>query len=94
MTTVAVSQPSALTATDAMIEVEDVSKAFGPVQALVGVSLHTQAGRVLGLLGPNGAGKTTLVRIRRRTASARHGQEPAVPASRSAGARGLTQGGR
>ncbi len=63
MTTVAVSQPSALTATDAMIEVEDVSKAFGPVQALVGVSLHAQAGRVLGLLGPNGAGKTTLVRI-------------------------------
>jgi len=46
-----------------MIEVEGVSKAFGSVQALAGVSLHAQAGRVLGLLGPNGAGKTTLVRI-------------------------------
>ena len=46
-----------------MIEVEDVSKAFGPVQALASVSMHAQAGRVLGLLGPNGAGKTTLVRI-------------------------------
>ena len=62
-TTAAVSQPSGLTGTDAMIEVEDLSKAFGSVQALVGVSLHVQAGRVLGLLGPNGAGKTTLVRI-------------------------------
>jgi ABC-2 type transport system ATP-binding protein len=62
-TTAAVSQPSGLTGTDAMIEVEDLSKAFGSVQALVGVSLHAQAGRVLGLLGPNGAGKTTLVRI-------------------------------
>ena len=46
-----------------MIEVEDVSKALGPVQALASVSMHAQAGRVLGLLGPNGAGKTTLVRI-------------------------------
>src|SRR6266849_6158663 len=49
--------------TDAMIEVEGVSKAFGTVQALVDVSLRVQAGRVVGLLGPNGAGKTTLVRI-------------------------------
>jgi ABC-type lipopolysaccharide export system ATPase subunit len=62
-TTAAVSQPGGLAGTDAMIEVEDVSKAFGSVQALASVSLHAQAGRVLGLLGPNGAGKTTLVRI-------------------------------
>jgi ABC-2 type transport system ATP-binding protein len=46
-----------------MIEVEEVSKAFGPVQALARVDLRVEAGRVLGLLGPNGAGKTTLVRI-------------------------------
>jgi hypothetical protein len=44
-TTAVVSQPSGLTGTDAMIEVEDLSKAFGSVQALVGVSLHVQAGR-------------------------------------------------
>jgi ABC-type sugar transport system ATPase subunit len=63
VTTAAVSQPGGVTGTDAMIEVEDVSKAFGPVQALASVSLHAQAGRALGLLGPNSAGKTTLVRI-------------------------------
>jgi ABC transporter DrrB family efflux protein len=61
--TPAVSQPTGLTETDAMIEVEGVSKAFGSVQALVDVSLRVPAGRVVGLLGPNGAGKTTLVRI-------------------------------
>jgi len=45
------------------IEVEQVSKRFGATQALAGVDLVAQEGRVLALLGPNGAGKTTLVRI-------------------------------
>jgi ABC-2 type transport system ATP-binding protein len=48
---------------DAMIEVEQVTKRFGPTLALAGVDLQAGAGTVLGLLGPNGAGKTTLVRI-------------------------------
>ncbi len=47
----------------AAIVVESVSKAFGRVQALVGVNLTVPYGTVHGLLGPNGAGKTTLVRI-------------------------------
>jgi ABC-2 type transport system ATP-binding protein len=46
-----------------MIEVEDVAKAFGEVEALSGVSFTAAGGEVVGLLGPNGAGKTTLVRI-------------------------------
>src|SRR6266498_668132 len=50
-------------AMETMIEVEGVSKAFGPVKALIDVDLEAEAARVLGLLGPNGAGKTTLVRI-------------------------------
>lgn len=46
-----------------MLEVENISKTFGSYKALDQVSLHVQAGRVMGLLGPNGAGKTTLIRI-------------------------------
>jgi len=46
-----------------MIEVQDVHKAFGEVEALRGVSFEAAAGRITGLLGPNGAGKTTLLRI-------------------------------
>ncbi|MGF1627070.1 MAG: sugar ABC transporter ATP-binding protein [Alphaproteobacteria bacterium] len=43
--------------------VADVSKAFGPVQALRGVSLDFPPGEVLALVGENGAGKSTLMRI-------------------------------
>jgi ABC-2 type transport system ATP-binding protein len=41
----------------------DISKSFGDVHALDGVSLEVQVGTVFGMLGPNGAGKTTAVRI-------------------------------
>jgi ABC transporter DrrB family efflux protein len=46
-----------------MIEVHAVGKRFGATQALAGVDLLAEEGKVLALLGPNGAGKTTLVRI-------------------------------
>jgi ABC-2 type transport system ATP-binding protein len=48
---------------DAAIEVRDLRKAFGDVQALCGIDLTAPHGTILGLLGPNGAGKTTAVRI-------------------------------
>jgi ABC-2 type transport system ATP-binding protein len=48
---------------ESMIEAQAISKRFGATQALDGVDLAVEPGKVLALLGPNGAGKTTLVRI-------------------------------
>src|SRR5579875_3105951 len=45
------------------VYVEDVHKSFGQVEALRGIDLVVERGKVLGLLGPNGAGKTTAVKI-------------------------------
>ncbi len=43
-----------------ILEVKDLTKKFGGLSAVSGVSLHLNEGEVLGLIGPNGAGKTTL----------------------------------
>lgn len=44
-----------------MLKVDDVSKSYGDVEAVRGVSLTLAPGEILGLLGPNGAGKSTLL---------------------------------
>ncbi len=53
-------QPKAGAAT---LEVADISKRFGGVVALNGVSLTARAGEIMALIGENGAGKSTLVKI-------------------------------
>lgn len=45
-----------------MIHVENLTKSYGDVEALRGVSFDIQAGEIVGLLGPNGAGKTTMIK--------------------------------
>ena len=45
------------------IQIQQVHKRFGAVQALAGIDLEVMPGEFFGLLGPNGAGKTTLINI-------------------------------
>ncbi|HIE11600.1 MAG TPA: ATP-binding cassette domain-containing protein, partial [Kiritimatiellae bacterium] len=46
-----------------MIEIEAVSKSFGPVKAVQQMHLRVPPGEIFCLLGPNGAGKTTTVKL-------------------------------
>ncbi|MGD8245301.1 MAG: ATP-binding cassette domain-containing protein, partial [Anaerolineae bacterium] len=46
-----------------MIDVKQVTKSYGPIEALRGVSFSIAPGEIVGLLGPNGAGKTTTIKI-------------------------------
>jgi ABC-2 type transport system ATP-binding protein len=74
---------------EAALEVRDLGKRFGDVEALRGVSFAVARGEVFGYLGPNGAGKTTTLRIllglvRQSAGSATIGGIPSQrPASRA-----------
>jgi ABC-2 type transport system ATP-binding protein len=46
-----------------MIRVDHLSKTFGDVKAVDGISFHVQPGEVFAFLGPNGAGKTTTIQM-------------------------------
>ena len=46
-----------------MITVNNITKSFGPLQVLKGISLHIGKGEIVSITGPSGAGKTTLLQI-------------------------------
>jgi ABC-2 type transport system ATP-binding protein len=46
-----------------MLELQDVTKRFGTVEAVAGITFGVREGEIVGFLGPNGAGKTTTMRI-------------------------------
>jgi simple sugar transport system ATP-binding protein len=54
---------TAATMTSSLLEVREVTKAFGNVEVLRGVSLTAREGEVTALIGGNGAGKSTLIKI-------------------------------
>jgi ABC-2 type transport system ATP-binding protein len=48
---------------EAAIQVRDLRKSYGPLEAVRGLSFEVERGEIFGLLGPNGAGKTTTVEV-------------------------------
>jgi ABC-2 type transport system ATP-binding protein len=57
-----------------MIELQQLSKSFGPIKAVDGLSLKVPKGKTVGFLGPNGAGKTTTIKIMTNLISATSGK--------------------
>ncbi len=48
---------------EAILEIDALTKAFGGIQAIDGVTLNVHDGEILGIVGPNGAGKTVLINM-------------------------------
>ena len=46
-----------------LIQCQDVWKRYGRKEALCGLNLRLESGKIVGLLGPNGSGKTTLIKV-------------------------------
>ena len=76
----------------ALLTLDNVSRRFGGLNAVDGVSISIEKGEIVGLIGPNGAGKTTLINLVTGVHPANGGEcgevanEAVVPVSEGAGA--------
>ena len=59
-----------------MLEVQDLTVSYGPIEAVREVSFRVEAGAVVSLVGPNGAGKTTTLNAVSGVISARAWPHP------------------
>jgi branched-chain amino acid transport system ATP-binding protein len=50
-------------AVETLLQVKEITKSFGGVQAILRVNLELERGEILGIIGPNGSGKTTMVNL-------------------------------
>jgi ABC-2 type transport system ATP-binding protein len=80
---------SPIHADELAIEVRDLRKAYGDLQAVRGVSFEVKRGEVFCLLGPNGAGKTTIVEILEGYRTRTGGQAQVLGIDPATGARAL-----
>jgi len=55
--------PESMSKSTSMIEIEGLTRRFGPIAAVAGIDLAVAKGEVLGFLGPNGAGKSTTMKM-------------------------------
>ena len=69
---------------DGLLELDGLTRRYGPDTALDNLSFSVPAGQVMGFLGPNGAGKTTttVLDARRFSAASRPSRPGSVPAAR------------
>ncbi len=65
-----------------LLEVRNVAKSFGAIQALTGISFSIEPGEVVGLMGDNGAGKSTLVKLLAGNFPATSGEIQTIVAAR------------
>ena len=63
-----------MTLSTPLVEMREISKHFGGLQALTGANLDLYSGEVVGVLGHNGAGKSTLMKILAGALSANSGE--------------------